>query len=125
MNFWVGDGRLTKDPELKTGASGKEYCKFTIACDRKKDKDGNKPVDWIDCTAFGQTAALVSRFFHKGDGINVMGRFESEKYTDKNGQNRTAWGVTVDQVLFPLGKKSDSSGTAPSEATQTEVELPF
>ena len=30
MNLVVLTGRLTKDPELKYGASGTAYCRFTI-----------------------------------------------------------------------------------------------
>lgn len=126
MNLWIGDGRLVRDPELKTGASGKEFCKFTIACDRKKDKDGNKTVDYIECTAFNQTGVFISKYYHKGDGIQLTGRFESDKYTDKNGQNRTTWGLTVEQAFFPLGKgKAESSGTAPSDAASGDGDLPF
>jgi single-strand DNA-binding protein len=126
MNIAIVDGRFVRDPELKTGASGKEFCKFTIASDRKKDKDGNKVSDFIDCTAFGQTGAFIAKYYHKGDGIQLVGRFESDKYTDKNGQNRTNWGLSVEQAFFPLGKgKADSGSTVPSEAAPADVELPF
>lgn len=126
MNIAIVDGRLVRDPELKTGASGKEFCKFTIASDRKKDKDGNKVSDFIDCTAFNATGAFIAKYYHKGDGIQLIGRFESDKYTDKNGQNRTTWGLTVEQAFFPLGKgKADSGSTVPIEATPTDVESPF
>ena len=126
MNICIVDGRLVRDPELKTGASGKEFCKFTIASDRKKDKDGNKVSDFIDCTAFNATGAFISKYYHKGDGIQLIGRFESDKYTNKENKTVTTWGLTVEQAFFPLGKcKADSGSTAPSEATQTDVELPF
>ena len=126
MNIAIVDGRFVRDPELKTGASGKEFCKFTIASDRKKDKDGNKVSDFIDCTAFGQTGAFIAKYYHKGDGIQLVGRFESGKYLDKNGQNRTNWGLSVEQAFFPLGKgKADSGSTTPSEATSGDGDLPF
>ena len=126
MNITIVDGRLVRAPELKTGASGKEFCKFTIASDRKKDKDGNKVSDFIDCTAFGQTGAFIAKYYHKGDGIQLVGRFESDKYMDKNGQNRTNWGLSVEQAFFPLGKgKADSGSAAPSEATSSDGDLPF
>ena len=126
MNFWVGDGRLVRDPELKTGASGKEYCKFTIACDRKKDANGNKVSDFIDCTAFNATGAFVAKYYKKGDGIQLSGRFESDKYTDKEGKTRVNWGLTVEQAFFPLGKcKAEQSNTAPSAATPNDDDLPF
>ena len=124
MNSIKIQGRLTKDPEQKVGSSGAEYCKFTVAVDRKRSKD--KAVDFFDCTAFQQTGAFVAKYFAKGDGIIVSGRMESDKFTDKEGIKRTTWGITVEDVEFPLGKgRSESNGTVPSEATPAEAELPF
>lgn len=127
MNSIKIQGRLTKDPEQKVGSSGAEYCKFTVAVDRKRSKD--KAVDFFDCTAFQQTGAFVSKYFAKGDGIIVSGRMESDKYKDKDGNNRTTWGITVEDVEFPLGKgKAESSSTVPSEATPAAAndgDLPF
>ena len=39
MNKIIIKGRLVRDPELKTGANGTEFCKFTVAVDRRKIKD--------------------------------------------------------------------------------------
>lgn len=127
MNSIKIQGRLTKDPEQKVGSSGAEYCKFTVAVDRKRSKD--KAVDFFDCTAFQQAGAFVSKYFAKGDGIIVSGRMESDKYKDKDGNNRTTWGITVEDVEFPLGKgKAESSSTVPSEANPAvanDGDLPF
>ena len=126
MNKWIGMGRITKDIELQTTKTGTEYCKFTVAIDREKDKNGDKKTDFVDCTAFGKTGAFVEKYFAKGDGIEIIGRMESDKYTDKNGQNRTTWGLSVEQAFFPLGKgKKDSGSTVPSEAASGDGDLPF
>lgn len=126
MNLWVGDGRFVRDPELKVGQTGSEFCKFTIACDRKPDKSGNKQVDFIECTAFGKTAAFIEKFFHKGDGANISGRLESHKYTDKDGHNRTDWGISVEQISFPLGKgKSAEQVSSEGFSPVDEAKLPF
>ena len=131
MNKVIIKGRLTRDPELKTGGSGMEYCKFTVAVDRRKAKDKEKETDFIDCTAFGQTAAAISKFMSKGREILVEGRMESSK-TEKEGMKRTFWGVTVDTFEF-CGNKGDAPAAAPAEApadasgfTPVETdELPF
>lgn len=112
MNKWIGMGHITKDIELQTGKTGSEYCKFTVAIDREKDKNGDKKTDFVDCTAFGKTAAFVQKYFKKGGGIIVLGRFESEKYTGKDGINRTNWYVNVREVYFPASKgKSEQSNS--------------
>ena len=121
MNIWIGEGRLVRDPELKVVGGGTEICVFTVAVDRgRKDKDGNKQTDFIDCTSFGKTAAFVNKYFKKGDGILIRGRFQSDKYTAKDGTNRTKWGVWVDEVEFPASK----SGTGLNNANKEEPEQP-
>lgn len=112
MNRIVLAGRLTRDIELKVSESGSEYCNFSLAVDRRfKDKSGEKKADFINCVCFGKTASFLNTYFKKGDGVVLEGRLESNKYVDKDGNNRTAWDVICDNVEFPLGKgRGDSSG---------------
>ena len=102
MNRIIIKGRLTRDPELKTGASGVEFCKFTVAVDRRKAKDKEKETDFFDCTAFGQTGVAISKFFAKGREILVEGRMESSQ-SEKDGVKVTYWAVTVETVEFQKG----------------------
>ena len=112
MNKWIGMGRITKDIDLQTTKTGTEYCKFTVAVNRKKDKNGEQKADFVDCTAWNKTAAFVQKYFKKGDGIIVLGRFESDKYTGKDGMTRTNWSVNVREVYFPASKgKSEQTNS--------------
>jgi single-strand DNA-binding protein len=131
MNKIIIKGRLTRDPEMKTGASGVEFCKFTVAVDRKlsKDKMKDKSADFFDCTAFGKTGAAIHAFIKKGREILVEGRMESST-SEKDGQKRTFWGIVVETFDF-CGSKGDSQApaSAPEDASgftpvETE-ELPF
>lgn len=121
MNVWIGEGRLVRDPELKVVGGGTEICNITVAIDRgRKDKDGNKQTDFVDCTAFGKTGAFIDKYFKRGDGILVRGRFQGDKYTAKDGTNRVKWGVWIDEVDFPIGKgKSDNSNSEQPVADAT------
>ena len=128
MNRIIIKGRLTMDPELKTGSSGIEFCKFTVAVDRRRGKDKEKETDFFDCTAFGQTGVAISKYFTKGREILAEGRMESSK-SDKDGVKRTFWGVTVDTFEFCGGKSDSSPAEAPADPSgftpvETE-ELPF
>ena len=128
MNKWIGMGRITKDIELQTGKTGTEYCKFTVAIDREKDKNGDKKTDFVDCTAWNKTAAFVVKYFKKGDGFVVEGRFESDTYEAKDGTKRTKWGVSVDNIEFPQGGKGKSEQTNSDVANFQNIdpsEIPF
>ena len=128
MNKIIIKGRLTRDPELKTAGSGVEFCKFSVAVDRRKGKDKEKETDFFDCTAFGNTGVAVSKYFTKGKEILIEGRMESNRVA-KDDTVRTYWGISVDTFEF-CGTKGDSA-PAPAvdaasgmEITNTE-ELPF
>ena len=130
MNKCIIKGRLTRDPELKTSASGIEVCRFSVAGDRRRQKDKAQQTDFFDCTAFGDTGVAVSKFFHKGKEILLRGRMESSKVT-KDDQTRTYGGLSVDAFEF-CGSKGDS---APADAPKVDTasgmpvveteELPF
>ena len=132
MNKIIIKGRLTRDPEMRASASGVEFCKFTVAVDRRvsKDKMKEKQADFFDCVAFSGTAGMINAYFHKGKEILVEGRMESNT-TEKDGQKRTYWNVTVENAYF-CGNKSDSApavAAVPQQAEPVEVtppeELPF
>ena len=125
MNSWIGEGRMVRDPELKVANSGIEVCNFTLAIDRRPNKNGEKETDFVDCTTFGKSAAFVEKYFKKGDGALVRGRLESRKYTAKDGTNRTAWGITVEGIDFPAGKRGDAKQAEPQVTDVPGTDIPF
>lgn len=126
MNKWIGAGRITKDIELQTGRSGSEYAKFTVAVNRRKDKNGETKADFIDCTAFGKTAAFVAKYFKKGDGIVVDGALESDTYEAKDGTKRTKWGIRVEEVEFPQGGKKQGEQAVTNQFGDVDPkDIPF
>lgn len=61
LNSIAIQGRLVHTPEAKVTKSGKDVCTFRIACDRQSG--GQKETDFFNCTAFGNTALFVSKWF--------------------------------------------------------------
>ncbi|MCR5090174.1 MAG: single-stranded DNA-binding protein [Oscillospiraceae bacterium] len=113
LNHIVIMGRLTRDPELRTTQSGVNVASFTVAVDRDfGGRDGNdRQTDFIDCVAWRQTGEFVSKYFQKGSLIVVSGRLQSRKWQDREGQNRTSWEISADNVYFGGSKRdSDNSG---------------
>lgn len=106
MNVVILTGRLTRDPELKFGQSGKAYSRFSLAVDRPFSRD---EVDFINCVAFGKTAELIGEYLRKGRKAGVTGRLQMNRY-EVNGEKRTSYDVIVDMVEF-LEPKGDSTGS--------------
>lgn len=116
MNITAISGRLVRDPELRRSQGGKAVASFTIAVDRPGVKD---KTDFIDCVAWEKKAEFVSRYFRKGQRIEVSGIITSRTY-EKDGQNRKAVEVRCDQVFFGDCKKSDDAGPVAPAAPQAD-----
>ena len=107
MNIVILHGRLTADPTIRQSNSGKAIAGFSVAVDGYKDKDGNKQTDFIRCTAFGQTADMLARYWTKGKEIALEGNLRQNDYTDNNGTKHNSYQVVVNRVHF-CGSKSDN-----------------
>ena len=106
-------GRLTKDPELRYTQSQTPVASFTLACDRDfRDKDGERPTDFIPVTAWRQTAEFVDRYFRKGDMMAVSGRLQMREWTDKDGNRRTIAEVVADSAYFAGAKREEEARPA-------------
>lgn len=107
-------GRLTADPELKTTQSGISVTQFTVAVSRPKRKDDNTDTaDFISCVAWKERAELVTKYFHKGSAIMVIGQIQTRTWTDNNNQKRYATEVLVDNIRFVDGK-ADAAQKSPT-----------
>lgn len=127
MNNITIHGRLTRDPETRHTASGNSVTNFTVAVDRDYTPKGEeKQTDFFDCTAWKGRGEVIAKFFGKGSEICVSGSMESRKYTDKEGNNRTAWGINVQNFDFcgsKNGSNSDGGTNYQSEPNQGFSEL--
>ena len=109
MNVVAIMGRLTYDPELKATPSGVSVLRFQIAVDRSyTPKNQERQADFIDCVAWRSTAEFISRHFHKGQMIALTGSIQTGNYTDKNGEQRKAVDVVVNEASF-CGSKSEGN----------------
>lgn len=135
MNKVVLIGRLTKDPELKTGGSNNtSYSRFTIAVNRKyKNSDGKYDADFIGCIAFGKTAETISKFFNKGRLIAVSGHIQTGNYKDKDGKTVYTTDIMIDDFDFVESKgggngntsaQASDSGSAKNPADDDFMQIP-
>ena len=118
FNLVVLTGRLTADPELKTTQSGLSVTSFSIAVDRRFRSGEERQTDFINIVALRQHAEFVAKYFKNGNLIGIQGSIQTRKYTDKNGNNRTAFEVVADNIQF-VESKRDSAPAGNSEPAQS------
>ncbi|MEE0970417.1 MAG: single-stranded DNA-binding protein [Clostridia bacterium] len=94
-------GRLTADPESRQTESGISVTRFTVAVNRRFNKDSSQQqADFLNVTAWRQTAEFVSKFFKKGSSIFVVGTIQNRSWTDSEGNKRYATDIVADEVSF-------------------------
>lgn len=109
-------GRLTADPELKTSQNNNSVVQFSVAVNRRYSKEEQK-TDFIDCTAFNKSAEFLSKYFRKGSSVIVFGNIQIDTWKDKEGNNRKATRVIVDELQFGESKNRDQSNPATVDPT--------
>lgn len=97
------EGNLTGDPDHGTGETGREYARFTVAVnDRRQNENGQ----WEDAgtvyhrvVVFNQQARHVTDTLRKGDSAIVVGELRFGTYTDSaTGQTRETRDIVADNV---------------------------
>ena len=110
FNLVVLTGRLTADPELKTTPNGVPVTSFSIAVNRNYRAGEEQQTDFINIVAWRQRAEFITKYFNKGSLIGIGGSIQTRRYTDKNGNNRTAFEVVVNNAHFVESKRDGAPG---------------
>lgn len=112
FNKVIIGGRLCADVELKTTDSGISVTSFNVAVNRRGKSGDEAKADFISVTAWRNTAEFISKYFHKGSSIVIVGSLQVRNWTDKEGNKRYATEVIAEEAHF-VDSKSESS--APSQ----------
>ncbi|MBP1585863.1 MAG: single-stranded DNA-binding protein [Lachnospiraceae bacterium] len=110
MNKVIMMGRLTRDPEVSSSASGTTFARFSIAVDRRFKREGEPDADFFNCTSFGKQAEFVERYLKKGTKVVVTGRLQNDNYTNKEGQKVYGVRIMVEEIEFAESKNASSDG---------------
>ncbi len=115
FNLVVLTGRLTADPELKTTQNGTPVTTFSIAVNRNYRAGEEQQTDFINIVAWRQRAEFITKYFKKGSLIGIEGSIQTRRYQDKNGNNRTAFEVIVNNAQFVESKRDGAAAPAGNE----------
>ena len=111
-------GRLTRDPEQRTTASGKNVVSFSIAVDRQSQDD---QADFFNITAWDKLGDLVMQYLSKGRRVLIQGRLRQDSWEDNDtGKRQSRIEVTASDVTFLDGPNGDNSGSAVPKTTKKE-----
>lgn len=113
INRVVISGNLTRDPELRTTASGMPIMSMGVAVnDRRKNSQTGEWEDYanfIDCTMFGTRAQNLQRFLSKGTKVTIEGKLRWSQW-ERDGQKRSKIEVIVDDIDFGTNRNGGGNG---------------
>ena len=107
MNKVILLGRLTKDPQVSNSQDKSAVARYTLAIDRRFQKNGEQAADFISCVAFGKAAEFAEKYLKQGVKIAVTGRIQTGSYTNRDGAKVYTTDVVVEEQEFAESKKAD------------------
>jgi single-strand DNA-binding protein len=114
-------GRLVRDPDARTVASGQAMARFTLAVDRGfTNGQGQREADFIDVVAWRVLAEQVTEHLRRGRLVGVEGRLQVRRYETAAGKRRKAAEVVADRVRF-LDRNPSDAGTDAALPADDEV----
>ena len=121
MNKIILSGRLAQDPEMKQTPNGAEMATFSVAVNRKRDRE---TTDFFRCVCFGQSAKYVTQYGSKGMSLELEGECQLHKYQDRNGTNQTTVNVVVDNLAFTSKNPNQQQSGQPVPRPQQTTPAP-
>ena len=141
MNLTTFTGNLGRDWEQANSNTVIAKNSLAVRRDFKNKQTGEYDTDWIPLTAFSKTAETLMQYTGKGSKILVVGKLQTNNFTDKQGNKRTSYDVIVDRFEFLDSKggnqqkqtdnpfaNANLSNENPFESNDTDIDndsLPF
>lgn len=119
MNNCFFDGRLVRDPELKTLPTGAKVVNFSLAISSlRKTKEGQpiRDVHFLDFEAWDSGAELIAKNCGKGDILSLNCSAKTDKWTADDGTNRS-------KVKFRVNSFTQYSGYGSRKNQQQQEEV--
>ncbi len=125
MNNGSWSGFISSDIELKQTPEGISVCRFSVAVRRPNTKD---KTDFLAFVAWRQKAEFVSRYFKKGQWIEISGTLTTRKWEDTHNQKRVSYEIVCEDISFGGVKRDDAKQVEPDFSeinAEGDEKLPF
>lgn len=119
-------GNLGRDPEVRYLPNGDPVANVTIATSsRYKNKSGEmvEETEWHRVTFFGRLAEIAAEYLKKGRPVYVEGRIKTNKYTDKDGQEKFSTSIIANELQM-LGDRAHGDGQEGQQRPASRQDAP-
>jgi single-strand DNA-binding protein len=123
MNKVLLTGRLTRDPELRVLASGKNVTTFSMATNEYIG-NGKEKAEFHAVVTWDRLADICASYLGKGMTVAVEGRIQTRQWDDDRGAHhwKTEIVATAVEMLSGRRKKDYAADAMAARATALGVE---
>ncbi|MBD3413143.1 MAG: single-stranded DNA-binding protein [Candidatus Aminicenantes bacterium] len=105
-------GHLGADPEVRyIPQSNRAVANYSLATNESifnpQTKESEDRTEWHRIVSWGKTAEFCEKYLSKGKQILIEGRLRTDKWEDRNGNQRYTTKIHAYQVTL-LGKRGDT-----------------
>lgn len=127
MNEVILTGRLTRDPDVRYTNGPDPVCiaRFSLAVDRRFKREGEPEADFPSCVAFGKTGEFVERWAKKGGKFDIVGRLQTGKYQNREGQTVYTTEVVVEKIEFGESRSAAEAHGRAAEGGERKESKPY
>lgn len=104
MNKVLLTGRLTRDPEMRSLASGKNVTTFTVASNEFIG-GGREKAEYHPVVTWDRLAEIAGTYLGKGQQVAIEGRLQTRSWDDDRGQRHWKTEVVASHVEMLSGRK--------------------
>ena len=104
MNKVFLTGRLTRDPEMRSLASGKNVTTFTVASNEYLS-GGREKAEYSNVVTWDRLAEIAGTYLGKGQQVAVEGRLQTRSWDDDRGQRHWKTEVVASHVEMLSGRR--------------------
>lgn len=122
LNKVILIGRLGKDPEVRYMPNSEAVCNFSVATSESwKDQNGQRQerTEWHNITMYRKLAEIAGQYLKKGSQVYLEGKIQSRKYQGKDGIERTAYDIIVNEMKMLGGGNSEQQAQSAQAETPT------
>jgi len=116
-------GNLGNDPDVRYTAGGAAVTRISIATTEAwKDKESGEQqekTEWHKVVFFGKLAEIVAEYLKKGSQVYVEGRLQTNKWQDKEGNDRYTTEIIASEMQM-LGGRSSGGNFEKSPPAESE-----
>jgi single-strand DNA-binding protein len=124
MNKVLITGRLTRDPELRSLASGRHVTTFTVATNEYAGP-GKERSEYHSVVTWERLAEICGRYLGKGMTVALEGRIQTRTWDDDQGKRHWKTEIVASNVEMLSGRtKKDYAAEIAADALEAQADGP-